>query len=312
MDIISLINDFVLSPAAIVDIFLTAVVLYSLARLMRGSQATRLLIGMLVLYIIYLLAQWLGLVLLTQLMQAAAVVGVLALVVIFQPELRQGLARLGNVGSLSWLLSPADQEAAAQVAEQVARAAAILAGQRHGMLVVIERQQGLDELIESGVRLDAELSAELLTTIFLPPSALHDGAVVIRQRRILGAGVILPLAENGLLGRMGTRHRAALGIASQTDALAVVVSEETGTISLAEGQRLHRRLDEEHLREFLLERLREQWLVREQANVRIAEARSRLQTHGRPHATVRSDWTALRKSVGHARQRVVSRWRNQR
>jgi len=234
--------------STLVDIAITALLIYWLFSLIRGTRAVRLVIGVSVLFGVYAAAQALELRLLSQLLQTGAVVGLFALVVIFQPELRRALERIGRVGSLAWLLAPADQRSAENVASAVARAASLLSAEGHGALIVIERETGLEEIAETGVMLHADLSADLLQTIFTPHSALHDGAVVIRGERILAAGALLPLAETTVQAeRFGTRHRAALGITEQTDAVVVVVSEENGQISLVERARIVRNLNEAQL-----------------------------------------------------------------
>ncbi len=229
----------------IVDIGITALLIYWLFSLIRGTRAVRLVIGVSVLVLVYALAVAFDLRLLTQILQAGAVVGLFALVVIFQPELRRALERIGRVGSLGWLLSPAETRAAEFVATEVARAAAELSVEGHGALIVLERETGLEEVAESGVMIHADLSADLLQTIFTPRSALHDGAVIVRDDRIVAAGAVLPLAETSIHSeRFGTRHRAALGITEQTDAVVIVVSEENGQISLVERARIVRNLTE--------------------------------------------------------------------
>ncbi|MCU0484094.1 MAG: diadenylate cyclase CdaA [Chloroflexi bacterium] len=240
----------------LLDIAITAFVIYWLFNLIRGTRAVRLVIGVSVLLVVYALAQLLGFRLLTQLMQAGAVVGLFALVVIFQPELRRALDRLGRVGSLAWLVSPADGRPAERAAAAVARAAARLSAAGAGALIVLERETGLEEIAETGVMMHAELSTDLLESLFAPRGALHDGAVIVRGDTILAAGALLPLAETTLQAeRFGTRHRAALGITEQTDALVVVVSEETGGMSLVERARIRRGLDEAHLARLLAELL---------------------------------------------------------
>jgi diadenylate cyclase len=236
------------SLATLVDIGLTAVVIYWVFSLIRGTRAVRLVIGVSVILLIYGVAQAAGLQLFTQLLQAGAVVGLFALVVVFQPELRRGLERLGRVGSFAWLMSPSDQRAAERVAAAVARAAARLAAARTGALIVIERETGLEEIAETGVMIHGDLTADLLEALFVPRGALHDGAVIVRGETVLAAGALLPLAETTLQAeRYGTRHRAALGITEQTDAIVVVVSEETGQASLVERARIRRNLDEAQL-----------------------------------------------------------------
>ena len=232
----------------LVDIGITALLIYWLFSLIRGTRAVRLVIGVSVLFVVYVLAVAFGLELLTRIMQGGAVVGLFALVVIFQPEIRRALERIGRVGSLGWVLSPADSRAVDHVAEEVARAAADLSADGHGALIVLERETGLEDAAESGVMIHGDISADLIRTIFSPRTALHDGALIIRGETILAAGALLPLSETSVHSeRFGTRHRAALGIAEQTDAVVVVVSEENGQISLVERSRIVRNLNEAHL-----------------------------------------------------------------
>ena len=232
----------------LVDIGITAVLIYWLFRLIRGTRAVRLVIGVTVLFVVYAVAQALGLRLLTQIMQTGAVVGLFALVVVFQPELRRALDRIGRVGSFAWIMSPAEQRATERVADEVARGAALLSADGHGALIVLERETGLEEIAETGVMIHGALSIDLLQTIFTPRTALHDGAVIIRGETILAAGAVLPLAETTIhTERFGTRHRAALGITEQTDAVVIVVSEENGQISLVERARIVRNLNEAQL-----------------------------------------------------------------
>jgi diadenylate cyclase len=231
------------SLTTIVDIGITALLIYWLFSLIRGTRAVRLVIGVSVLFVVYALAVAFDLRLLTQILQAGAVVGLFALVVIFQPELRRALERIGRVGSFGWLLSPAESRAAELVATEVARAAAELSAEGRGALIVLERETGLEEVAETGVMIHGDVSADLLNTIFMPRSPLHDGAVIIREDRIVAAAALLPLAETSIhTERLGTRHRAALGITEQTDAVVIVVSEENGQISLVERARIVRNL----------------------------------------------------------------------
>lgn len=232
----------------LVDIGITAILIYWLFLLIRGTRAVRLVIGVSVLLAVYAAARFFNLQLLRQILETGALVGVFALVVVFQPELRRALERIGRVGSLSWLFSPADERSVEHVVAEIAHAAALLASERHGALIVIERETGLQEIAESGVMLHADLSADLLATIFAPRTALHDGAVIVRGEHIVAAGAVLPLAETTVQSeRLGTRHRAALGIAEQTDAIVVVVSEESGQVSLVERSRIVRNLAEPQL-----------------------------------------------------------------
>jgi diadenylate cyclase len=236
----------------ILDIGITALLIYWLFSLIRGTSAVRLVIGVTVLFAVYFAARILSLRLLTQILETGAVVGLFALVVVFQPELRRALDRIGRVGSLAWLVS-ADAGAAELVATEVARAATALSAENHGALIVIERETGLEQIAETGVMIHGDLSADLLRTIFSPKSPLHDGAVLVRGSRILAAGTLLPLGETTIHSeRFGTRHRAALGTTEQTDALVVVVSEENGQVSLVQRARIVRNLSEAQLKRSLV------------------------------------------------------------
>src|SRR6478672_3950787 len=233
---------------ALIDIGITALLIYWLFSLIRGTRAVSLVIGVSVLFAVYAAARAFDLRLLTQILQTLAVVGLFALVVVFQPELRRALERIGRVGSFNWLFSPSEQRTVARVADEVARAASLLSADGHGALIVLERDTGLEEVAETGVMLHADISVDLLRTIFAPRTALHDGAVIIRDETILAAGALLPLAEMTVhTERFGTRHRAALGITEQTDAVVVVVSEENSQISLVERARIVRNLNEAQL-----------------------------------------------------------------
>jgi diadenylate cyclase len=281
-------------PTTIIDIGLTALLIYGLFSLIRDTRAVRLVIGVTVLYGVYVAAQFFGLQLLSQILQTAAYIGIFALVVVFQPEMRRALERLGHVGSLGWLLAPGQQGAIEQTAFEIAHASAGLAADRHGALIVIERETGLEDTAETGVMLHADLTGELLRTIFMPRSPLHDGAVIVRGDQVLAAGCVLPLSElSAQTERFGTRHRAALGISEETDALVVVVSEETGSISLVERGRLVRNLDEEKVRVALVTLLRLR-LARSPAYDRMSNA-------PRSRRFMRPDWTRISHGSGDRR-----------
>ncbi len=235
------------SFGTILDIGITALLIYWLFSLIRGTSAVRLVIGVTVLFVVYFTARVLSLPLLTQILETGAVVGLFALVVVFQPELRRALDRIGRVGSFGWLVS-AESRTAELVAHEVARAAAALSAEGHGALIVIERETGLEQIAESGVMIHGDLSDDLLRTIFSPKSPLHDGAVIVRGARIVAAGAVLPLSETTIHAeRFGTRHRAALGTTEQTDAIVIVVSEENGHISYVQRARIVRNLNEGQL-----------------------------------------------------------------
>jgi diadenylate cyclase len=244
--IASIVNQIALN--SLIDIGITALLIYWLFSLIRGTRAVSLVIGVSVLFAVYAAARAFDLRLLTQILQTLAVVGLFALVVVFQPELRRALERIGRVGSFNWLLSPGDSRSVEHVADEVARAATLLSSDGHGALIVLERDTGLEEVAETGVMLHADVTADLLRTIFAPKTPLHDGAVVVREDTIVAAGALLPLAEMTVhTERFGTRHRAALGITEQTDAVVVVVSEENSQVSLVERARIVRNLSEPQL-----------------------------------------------------------------
>jgi diadenylate cyclase len=248
------------SWTSLVDILLVAIVIYWIFILIRGTRAVRIVIGLSILYLIYLVAQALELRLLSTLLQTGAVVGLFAVVVVFQPELRRALEQIGRFGSVNRFFVSSDVSGAERVAREISRAARLLAGSRHGALIVLERDTGLQDLAtDSGVPMHADLRAELLATIFYHGTALHDGAVIISGEKIIAAAVLLPLSQNVLDSeRYGTRHRAAIGISEQTDAIVVVVSEETGSISLVMRGRIERNLTEEQLRRRIFNLIRPQ------------------------------------------------------
>jgi diadenylate cyclase len=248
------------SWTSILDIGLVAIVIYWLFILIRGTRAVRIVIGLSILYLVYLAARLFNFDLLRSLMETAAVVGLFAVVVVFQPELRRALEQIGRIGSVNRFFVSTEVASAERVAREISRGARILAGSRHGALIVLERETGLQDLAaESGVPVHADLRAELLVTIFYRGTALHDGAVVISGEKISSAGVLLPLSQNVLDSeRYGTRHRAAIGISEQTDAVVVVVSEETGSISLVVRGRIERNLTEEQLRRRIFSLIRPQ------------------------------------------------------
>jgi len=248
------------SWTSIIDIGLVAIVIYWLFILIRGTRAVRIVIGLSILYLVYLAARLFSFDLLRSLMETAAVVGLFAVVVVFQPELRRALEQIGRIGSVNRFFVSTEVASAERVAREISRGARILAGSRHGALIVLERETGLQDLAaESGVPVHADLRAELLVTIFYRGTALHDGAVVISGEKISSAGVLLPLSQNVLDSeRYGTRHRAAIGISEQTDAVVVVVSEETGSISLVVRGRIERNLTEEQLRRRIFSLIRPQ------------------------------------------------------
>ncbi len=237
--------------SSVVDILIVAVIIYWLLFLIRGTQAVQLVRGILtvvlltvfVVNVFHLTAfNWLARNILPALL--------VAIPVIFQPEIRRGLERLGRTG---WLFGRSSDTAwKTNIIEQISTASRELAEERHGALIVLEQETGLEDVAETGIRLDAELSSALLLSIFFPDSPLHDQAVIVRGERVVAARCLLPLAEEWPPERqLGTRHRAAVGITERSDALVVVISEEAGTISLAHNGRLIRRVSEARLSRML-------------------------------------------------------------
>lgn len=235
----------------LIDILLVAYVIYKLITLIRGTKAVQLLKGMMVIVVAWLLSSFFGLRTLSFLMSQAMTYGVLAILIIFQPELRRALEQLGR-GTLFARSSNQEDEMTSRVIDELVKSVQYMAKRRIGALIVLERETGLGDYMETGTAIEGKLSAELIINIFIPNSPLHDGAIIIRKNLIMAAGCYLPLSENPFISKeLGTRHRAALGISEATDALAIIVSEETGQVSIAKNGEVHRKLSEEALREML-------------------------------------------------------------
>src|SRR6266508_3971492 len=242
----------------VVDIFLVGVFLYYVFVLIRGTRAVQLLLGVLVLAAIYGIAVRFNLTVTALVLQFLSVAALVALPVIFQPELRRALGQLGRLGALDRLLAPTSEEEVDVTVDEVVRGALLIRQQGNGALIVIERGTGLQDYSETGVPVNGKLTAELLASIFMARSPLHDGAVIVRSAQVHAAACLLPLDETPerFAHRYGMRHRAALSISSQSDAVVVVVSEESGTISIASNGRMIGNLDEERLRRVLSSLLR--------------------------------------------------------
>jgi uncharacterized protein (TIGR00159 family) len=236
--------------SAVLDIAIVALVLYWLLSLISGTSAATLVRGILILLTVgFVLSNAFNLTMLQFLLRNSIPALIFAIPVLFQPEIRRALEQLGRAGSLfprTTVVSPNTR-----LAETIARAAQQLAERRFGALLVLERSTPLGEYASKGVAMDALLSSELLLNIFWPNTPLHDGAVIIHGDRVVAAGVVLPLATSPTVEHVGTRHRAAIGITEISDAIAVVVSEETGTISLANAGRMVRNLGEARLQKVL-------------------------------------------------------------
>jgi diadenylate cyclase len=237
---------------SIVDILLVTLVIYSLLALVRGTQAVVLLRGIIFLVIIIaLLTTFLRLRAFSWLLRSTLPALLISIPVIFAPEIRRALERLGRAGTALSLGVPEPE--LQRVIEALATAAQRLAERRHGGLIIIERQVGLKEYADTGVPLNAAVTVDLLLQIFYPNTPLHDGAVILKDDRLAAAACVMPLASGEAVTdrQMGLRHRAALGITEVSDAVAVVVSEETGVISVAHNGRMIRRLDPARLRHIL-------------------------------------------------------------
>ncbi|MEQ9569574.1 MAG: diadenylate cyclase CdaA [Longimicrobiales bacterium] len=232
----------------VVEILLVSALIYRLLLLIHRTRAMQMLLGVLLLASVFLLARLLGFNLIERILQTLFQYGAIAALVIFQPELRSALARLGQ----SRMLRPFTRLEESQVVDEVVHAVERLARSKIGAIIALEQEVALDEYAEAGSAVEARVSADMIATIFTPYSPLHDGAVLVAGDQIRAAGAILPLTQYPLVDRsLGTRHRAALGLSEETDAIVVVVSEETSRVSVARRGRLERDVSPERLREIL-------------------------------------------------------------
>ena len=235
----------------VLDILIVALILYKLYMMLQDTRAITLVKGLLVLLGLALVCNWLSLHVIYWLLQQTLTLLFVALPIVFQPELRRTLEHLGQGSFFGKSLFLDDNEARSLVNE-LDKAVMLLSSRKIGALLVFEREMGLNDISATGVQIDGLITADFLMNVFIPNTPLHDGAAVIRGKRLIAAGCLLPLTENRTLStELGTRHRAAIGLSEQCDALIVVVSEETGTVSVAENGRLVRRLSSEHLKAYL-------------------------------------------------------------
>jgi len=231
------------------DIIIVTFLLYRLFTMIRGTRAAHMFFGLIVLFILSVFAQWFNLIAINWLISSLRTVWVIAFVIIFQPELRRALANMGQNRFLGRFVRVSETG----VIPVIVKAAGQLAEKKIGGLIVLEKDMGLKNYVETGTSIDAKVTAELIGTIFTPPSPLHDGAMIIQNDRVVAAGCILPLTQDPRVARhLGTRHRAALGLSEETDAIIIVISEETGTIGYADRGKLHRKIDTNTLRSDLL------------------------------------------------------------
>ncbi|PKR77556.1 TIGR00159 family protein [Halalkalibacillus sediminis] len=238
-----------------VDIAIVWFVIYKLFTLIQGTKAVQLLKGIFVVLGIWFFSSILGLSTVQWLVYQAINWGFLAVIILFQPELRRALEQLGR-GSFFGRSSTSEEKDISETIEAILRSCNYMGKRRIGALISIERETGMGDYIETGVPVNGRLTSELLTNIFIPNAPLHDGAVVIRGNEIVAAACYLPLSESPFISKeLGTRHRAAMGVSEVTDALTIIVSEETGSISCTKNGELHRKLDEDALRNILQKEL---------------------------------------------------------
>lgn len=237
----------------VIDIAIVTYILYRLIVLIRGTRAEQLVKGLVVLLIALVGSGLLGLRTINWFLQGLMTIGLVAIPIVFQPELRRALEQLGRGKIFQGSPSDYEEENFQIVLEELLKAIPVLVKKKIGALIVLERKTGLKEYVETGIKIEGLVTAELIVNIFMPRSPLHDGAVIIRDLIMAAAGCYLPLTENPNLSKeLGTRHRAGLGITEISDAVVIIVSEETGVISLAHDGRLTRYLDEKTLRGTLL------------------------------------------------------------
>jgi len=243
-------------PIAVVDVLVVAFVIYKLIMLVKGTRAWQIALGLGVFFLFVFISDQLHLRALNWLLHIFLPLGPVALVILFYPELRHALEEIGRLKFLGRGLIALGREDITNMVNQLTKVVADMSESKIGALIAIEREAGLDNIIESGSRMDALVSAELLRTIFHPGSPLHDGAAIIRGNRIVAASCTLPLSDSPRLGTMiHTRHKAALGVSEQSDAVVLIVSEETGMISLSVEGTLLRGLQPEMVRSKLLDLL---------------------------------------------------------
>ncbi|MHC8515234.1 diadenylate cyclase CdaA [Sporosarcina sp. ITBMC105] len=229
----------------IVDVLLVWFVFYKLITIVKGTKAVQLLKGIFVILFANILTRYLGLDTLNWMMEQVLTYGFLVVIIIFQPELRRALEQLGR-GRLFARSAMQEEEERDRLIEAFNKSVSYMAKRRIGALISIERETGLSEYIETGIQMNSNVTSELLINIFIPNTPLHDGAVILQKNRIAAAGCYLPLSENPFISKeLGTRHRAALGISEVTDAITIIVSEETGAVSLTANGDINRNLSME-------------------------------------------------------------------
>lgn len=237
----------------VIDILIVAYAFYKIFMLIRETRAEQLIKGIVLLFVATKISEVLELYTVFWILENTMTVGVIALLIVFQPELRRALEVLGRTRFFTKSLVEVKSEELDMISDEIVEAAASLSRQKIGALMVFERETGLNEVVDTGTRINGKVSSGLLINIFIPNTPLHDGAVIIREDMVKAAGCFLPLTDNSNLSKeIGTRHRAALGITERSDSIAIIVSEETGVISVAENGILTRYLDIKALKEVLI------------------------------------------------------------
>ncbi|MEW6696277.1 MAG: diadenylate cyclase CdaA [Bacillota bacterium] len=246
----------ILNITSILDILLVTFVFYRFMRIIQGTRAVQLIKGLVVLLVATTASSWLHLYTINWLLQQVMTALVVALPIVFQPELRRALETLGRGKFFARTINTLKEADRGRMINEVVRAVQVLTKNKMGALIIIERVTGLEEYIDSGVKIDGIVTAEFLVNVFIPNTPLHDGAVIIRGDRVTAAACFLPLSENPYISKeLGTRHRAGIGVTEVSDALAVIVSEETGIISLAMDGAIDRKLDESTLKQKITDAL---------------------------------------------------------
>ncbi|MGA9468736.1 MAG: diadenylate cyclase CdaA [Exiguobacterium marinum] len=240
----------------VLDIVVVTYVIYKLMMIVRGTKAVQLIKGISIILVSWFLSGFFGLKTLQFLLNQVITYGLLGIIIIFQPELRRGLEHLGRTSNLFGRTGTSDEEQQRQMIEAIVSSAQYMSKRRIGALIAIERDTGLNEYVETGIRMDSHITSQLIINLFIPNTPLHDGAMIIQDGKIAAAACYLPLSESPHIDKaLGTRHRAAIGVSEVTDSVTLTVSEETGAVSLAIAGRLYRELDEEALRNKLIQEL---------------------------------------------------------
>lgn len=238
-----------------IDIALVWYLIYKLIMIIRGTKAIQLLKGIFIVIIVWFISILFNLQTIQWVTNQVILWGFLVIIILFQPELRRALEQLGR-GSIFSRSSKSEEDVVEGIAESIVNSCIYMAKRRIGALITIELETGIDDYAETGIPINGELTQELLTNIFTPNTPLHDGAVIIKHETIVAAACYLPLSESPFISKeLGTRHRAAVGISEVTDALTIIVSEETGNISCTKNGEIRRELNQDDLREYLLDNL---------------------------------------------------------